>query len=113
MCGDGANDCGALKAADVGIALSDSEASIAAPFTCRSRDISSVYDLLLEGRCCLDTSITFFKFFAMYALIQIQALIILYTVGSNLSDQMFIMLDLLIAIPITLYMGYTRPIDYL
>ncbi len=33
MCGDGANDCAALKAADAGLCLSDIEASIAAPFT--------------------------------------------------------------------------------
>jgi len=33
MCGDGANDCIALKAADAGISLSEAEASIAAPFT--------------------------------------------------------------------------------
>ena len=33
MCGDGANDCIALKASDVGLSLSSAEASIAAPFT--------------------------------------------------------------------------------
>ena len=32
---DGANDCGALKAAHVGISLSEAEASVAAPFTSR------------------------------------------------------------------------------
>uniref|UniRef100_A0A0K0D0C8 Cation-transporting ATPase n=1 Tax=Angiostrongylus cantonensis TaxID=6313 RepID=A0A0K0D0C8_ANGCA len=37
MCGDGANDCAALKAAHAGISLSDAEASIAAPFTSRVR----------------------------------------------------------------------------
>ena len=56
MCGDGANDCGALKQADVGISLSEAEASIAAPFTSSIQNISCVVDLLREGRCAMTTS---------------------------------------------------------
>ena len=56
MCGDGANDCGALKQADVGLSLSEAEASIAAPFTSSVSNISCVIDLLREGRCAMTTS---------------------------------------------------------
>ena len=56
MCGDGANDCGALKAADIGISLSETEASVAAPFTSKIQDITCVEILLKEGRNTLSSS---------------------------------------------------------
>ena len=56
MCGDGANDCGALKAADAGISLSDAEASIAAPFTSKIANISCVVNLIREGKSSLVTA---------------------------------------------------------
>jgi cation-transporting ATPase 13A2 len=63
MCGDGANDCIALRAADVGLSLSQAEASIAAPFTSQVENISSITLLLREGRCALATLTNCFKFF--------------------------------------------------
>ena len=56
MCGDGANDCGALKEAAVGISLSEAEASIAAPFTSKVQDIRCVETLLREGKAAMITS---------------------------------------------------------
>jgi len=56
MCGDGANDCNALKTADIGVSLSEAEASIAAPFTSQIQDISCIPIVLREGRCALTTS---------------------------------------------------------
>ena len=56
MCGDGANDCGALKTAAVGRSLSEAEASIAAPFTSKVQDIRCVEKLLIEGKAAMATS---------------------------------------------------------
>jgi cation-transporting P-type ATPase 13A2 len=58
MCGDGANDCGALKAAHAGVSLSMAEASVAAPFTSSRPNISCTRDLLREGRCAVRSTCT-------------------------------------------------------
>lgn len=67
FCGDGANDCGALKAADVGLSLSEAEASVAAPFTSRQPDIRCFLEVIKEGRASLVTSFSCFKFMCAYS----------------------------------------------
>ncbi|KAJ5263741.1 hypothetical protein N7478_011346 [Penicillium angulare] len=109
FCGDGANDCGALKAADVGISLSDAEASVAAPFTSRQFDISCVPKLIREGRAALVTSFSCFKFMSLYSAIQFSSVSFLYTSGSNLGDFQFLFIDLALIMPIAIFMGWTGP----
>lgn len=70
FCGDGANDCGALKAADVGVSLSEAEASVAAPFTSQIPDIGCMVEIIKEGRAALVTSFSCFKYMALYSMIQ-------------------------------------------
>jgi len=107
FCGDGANDCGALKAADVGISLSEAEASVAAPFTSRVFDISCVPQVIKEGRAALVTSFSCFKYMSLYSAIQFTSVSFLYASASNLGDFQFLFIDLLLILPIAIFMGWS------
>ncbi|XP_039223537.1 polyamine-transporting ATPase 13A2 [Crotalus tigris] len=111
MCGDGANDCGALKAADVGISLSEAEASAAAPFTSQMDNIKCVPITIREGRCSLVTSFGLFKYMAFYSLTQFVSVLLLYTINTNLSDGQFLFTDLIITTTIVALMGKTEPAE--
>ncbi|XP_066257174.1 polyamine-transporting ATPase 13A3-like [Euwallacea similis] len=109
MVGDGANDCGALKAAHVGVSLSPAEASVAAPFTSGIPNISCLIWLILEGRCALVTSFSIFKYMALYSLIQFTTILILYTCHSILGNYQFLFIDLIITTSLAVTMGRQGP----
>ncbi|KAL4630733.1 putative cation-transporting ATPase 13A3 [Arapaima gigas] len=105
MCGDGANDCGALKRAHSGISLSELEASVASPFTSKTPNISCVPSLIREGRAALITSFCVFKFMALYSIIQYISVTLLYSILSNLGDFQFLFIDIAIILVIVFTMS--------
>lgn len=108
MCGDGANDCGALKAAHAGISLSEAEASVASPFTSAEPNISCVPKLIKEGRCALVTSFGIFKYMAAYSLTQFVSIMILYSLDTNLTDIQFLWIDLFLITGFAIFFGRTE-----
>ncbi|KAM6919321.1 polyamine-transporting ATPase 13A3-like [Xenentodon cancila] len=113
MCGDGANDCGALKRAHSGISLSELEASVASPFTSSTSNISCVPNLIREGRAALITSFCVFKFMALYSIIQYISVILLYWILSNLGDFQFLFIDIVIILIIAFTMSLNPAWDEL
>ncbi|KAM0677454.1 hypothetical protein BDAP_001955 [Binucleata daphniae] len=109
FCGDGANDCSALKSADIGIALADNEASIASGFTSMIKNISSVLIVLKEGRCALVTSFSRFQFIVLSSFIQCFSLYILSLFFLFLSDLQTAHNDLLLVLPFAYLMTEFEP----
>ena len=113
MCGDGGNDCGALRAAHAGIALSEAEASVVSPFTSRTRSLMSVVDLLREGRCALATSFASFKFLILYGQIYsvVKLLVVHYNVVAPPLD--YLSVDCLVLVCMSYAMTLSRPAERL
>ena len=109
MCGDGANDCMALRTANIGVSLSEEEASIAAPFTSKNQNISCLVPLLKEGKSSLVTSIQTFKYMMIYSLIQFICVTLLMVLNSYLSENQFLSVDIFIIIPLAFFIPATGP----
>jgi cation-transporting P-type ATPase 13A2 len=109
MIGDGANDALALRAAHVGISLSQVEASVAAPFTYAVPDpsVEAVPLLLAEGRGALTTSFCMFQFMALYSTIQFANALLIVFASSFLSNSMYLYQDLFIVFVLALVLGNT------
>eukprot|EP00873_Tetraselmis_striata_P045781 jgi/Tetstr1/466045/TSEL_010632.t1 len=109
MCGDGGNDCGALRVAHAGMALSDAEASVVSPFTSKSKTCVNVVDLLREGKAALHTNLSSYKFLIMYGqLFSVWKLTAFYY-GVLPSMLCYLMVDVIAVVGLTYALTCARP----
>jgi len=112
MCGDGGNDCGGLRAAHAGLALSDAEASMVSPFATGrdGKSLLTVVDLIREGRACLATNMATFQYFIVYGftLTSIRTILALYATVS-MGEYVWVTMDVGIGMIMVWTMTQSRP----
>ncbi|CAB9523325.1 Probable cation-transporting ATPase 13A4 [Seminavis robusta] len=109
MCGDGGNDCGALRAAHIGLALSDSDASVVAPLTSLNKDIADVLKVFKEGRGSMASTMAAYKYVILYGNISSYCQLIMYYLNVSFSDWMWFFTDVLWTMSFTLTLPLSKP----
>eukprot|EP00913_Durusdinium_trenchii_P019451 g18287.t1 len=111
MTGDGGNDCGALRTAHAGLALSEAEASMDKGLAEEGFiSLSAVAELVKEGRCCLATNMATFMYFMIYNLtLTTSKMAAVAWLDSTYAEWQFMLTDVALAMVMVSFMIRCRP----
>ncbi|KAF7702768.1 putative cation-transporting ATPase 13A4 [Cucumispora dikerogammari] len=110
-CGDGANDCGALNAATVGVSLSP-HISIC-HFISRTGNIKAVKTIISEGRSALVTSMSAFRNVCETSILSYIIFTVLMLTGTFFSEYETMFHDLCLVLPLNIILSTFKPLDKL
>jgi len=107
MCGDGANDCGAMLSSDVGkkyliltiiiiigISLCHNKANVVAHFYSQDDSISCIELVIKNGRACLENNIIIFKFNILIVMIQAGSVNFIRYLDKDFTEDQYLVFDL-------------------
>eukprot|EP01068_Selenidium_serpulae_P017880 Selendium_serpulae@DN6417_c1_g1_i10.p1 len=111
MCGDGANDAGALRMAHVGLALAggSTEATMVSSFSTSRTSLSAIVDMTRIGRAAMITAIQCYKNLMMYGSVMVIVGLLQYYFGVILAEIWWLAMDLLINAGMTFAIMYAQP----
>ena len=90
--GDGANDCKALNAANLGLSIGNSESSITSSFSTTRDDIGSVMDIIIQGKFFLESSMQLYKISMASGLIDLFVICALAVLNLSFSNHHYAIL---------------------
>ncbi|CAD8208856.1 unnamed protein product [Paramecium octaurelia] len=109
MIGDGANDCAAIKQANVGVSFAQSDAAYSAPYSSADDSIDCVRQVLLDGRCALQNALEVFQYYVGASVIKYIAAMITMSFGQNFGDLQYIVINYVGSLPYLKSISLSKP----
>ena len=107
MCGDGANDLIAIREADVGIGISNSDASYGASFTIR--EMADIDQLIRESKCACANIVEMFRYYGSTSFLKITCSLLLMSDTTYFSDSQLTYTNFTSTIIIPIFMALSSP----